>query len=129
MEELIAVMQKLIATQDEFKQDILNEVDVSLHGAIITSYTDKEKALADVIETIKEKITQNQIELFTEIKTEVKTEIKNAKYFADKYTAVKIKTVAKSIGVKTTGTGTEIAELILNKISAEEFENIITKLK
>ena len=122
-------MQKLIATQDEFKQDILNEVDVSLHGAIITFYTDKEKALADVIETIKEKITQNQIELFTEIKTEVKTEIKNAKYFADKYTAVKIKTVAKSIGVKTTGTGTEIAELILNKISAEEFENIITKLK
>ena len=51
--------------------------------------------------------------------------IKDAAYFANKYTFAKIRTVAKQIGVKNTGTELQVAELILAKISAEEFEKLL----
>ena len=51
--------------------------------------------------------------------------IKDAAYFANKYTSAKIKAVAKSIGVKTTGTEIQVAEFILAKISADEFEKLL----
>ena len=38
----------------------------------------------------------------------------------------KIKAVAKSIGVKTTGTEIQVAEFILAKISADEFEKLLS---
>ena len=52
--------------------------------------------------------------------------IKDAAYFANKYTSAKIKAVAKSIGVKTTGTEIQVAEFILAKISADEFEKLLS---
>lgn len=52
--------------------------------------------------------------------------IKDVAYFANKYTSAKIKAVAKSIGVKTTGTEIQVAEFILAKISADEFEKLLS---
>ena len=52
--------------------------------------------------------------------------IKDAAYFANKYTSAKIKAVAKSIGVKATGTEIQVAEFILAKISADEFEKLLS---
>ena len=44
----------------------------------------------------------------------------------DVYKRQKIKAVAKSIGVKTTGTEIQVAEFILAKISADEFEKLLS---
>ena len=52
--------------------------------------------------------------------------IKDAAYFVNKYTSAKIKAVAKSIGVKTTETEIQVAEFILAKISADEFEKLLS---
>ncbi len=55
-------------------------------------------------------------------------EVKDAAYFADKYPAIKIKTVAKNLGLKNTGTEISVAQSILLKITPEEFEKLLNQL-
>lgn len=52
--------------------------------------------------------------------------IKDAAYFAKTYPAAKIKSIAKTLGLKSTGTELSVAQLVLDKIRAEEFEKLLT---
>lgn len=50
---------------------------------------------------------------------------KDAVYFAKTYPAAKIKSIAKTLGLKSTGTELSVAQLVLDKIGADEFEKLL----
>lgn len=128
MEELFELQQKLISTQDEFKQAILSEVDAVKHPSLINSFSKLEKDNFDAIQKLQQKLDKEKEDKEDNVVVTLvlpQLDSRDAKYFADKYSLAKIKAVAKSIGVKVSGTELQVATNILNKISADEFEKLI----
>lgn len=79
-----------------------------------------------------DKLNKLQEKIEKKFSTESKKEnlrlstIKDANYFAKTYPAAKIKSIAKTLGLKSTGTELSVAQLVLDKIRAEEFEKLLT---
>ena len=79
---------------------------------------DKINKLQDKIEKQFSKKTENLRPTTTDV-------VKDAAYFAKTYPSAKIKSIAKTLGLKSTGTELSVAQLVLDKIGAEEFEKLL----
>ncbi len=79
---------------------------------------DKLSKLQDKIEKKFTKKNENLRPTTTDV-------VKDAAYFAKTYPAAKIKSIAKTLGLKSTGTELSVAQLVLDKIGAEEFEKLL----
>jgi len=107
------------------KKDV--DIDTLVFGdeyLIDLGETDPSKIDMDKINKIQDKI-ENKFSTEPKKENLKPTVLKDATYFAKTYPSAKIKSIAKTLGLKSTGTELSVAQLVLDKIGAEEFEKLL----
>jgi len=121
MEELIKEFEKVMeAYNDEFTSTNDEKDQLRINNKYESIINEAEKTLESKIEYF---IKSEEDRLEKESNSVL--EIKNAELLAEKYLVKDIKKVAKKLDITYKGTKLEVLELILNKISFDEFQELL----